>query len=49
MVRKFAVTEVEPIAADIDKEHRFPIETVEKMARYAIGRPFPKSTAGPWR
>ncbi|MDO4745300.1 MAG: acyl-CoA dehydrogenase family protein, partial [Bacillota bacterium] len=30
MVREFAETEVEPIAADIDKEHRFPVETVEK-------------------
>ena len=48
MVRKFAVTEVEPIAADIDKEHRFPTETVEKMARYGLlGVPIPKSTAGP--
>ena len=32
MVREFATTEVEPIAADIDKEHRFPEENVEKMA-----------------
>ena len=32
MVREFAVNEVEPLAADIDKEHRFPVETVEKMA-----------------
>ena len=30
MVREFAVNEVEPLAADIDKEHRFPVETVEK-------------------
>ena len=26
MVRDFAENEVEPIAADIDKEHRFPVE-----------------------
>jgi butyryl-CoA dehydrogenase len=47
MVRKFAVTEVEPIAADIDKEHRFPTETVEKMARYGLlGVPIPKEYGG---
>ena len=34
MVREFAETEVEPIAAEIDKEHRFPVETVEKMAKW---------------
>ena len=27
MVRKFAVNEVEPLAAEIDQEHRFPEET----------------------
>ena len=47
MVRSFAETEVEPIAADIDKEHRFPTETVEKMARYGLmGIPFPKEYGG---
>jgi butyryl-CoA dehydrogenase len=47
MVRKFAETEVEPIAADIDKEHRFPTETVEKMARYGLlGVPLPKEYGG---
>lgn len=47
MVRKFAETEVEPIAADIDKEHRFPIENVEKMARYGmLGVPLPKEYGG---
>ena len=30
MVREFATNEVEPLAADIDQEHRFPEETVEK-------------------
>ena len=30
MVREFATNEVEPLAADIDKEHRFPVETVVK-------------------
>ncbi|MDR0850853.1 MAG: acyl-CoA dehydrogenase [Clostridiales Family XIII bacterium] len=47
MVRKFAETEVEPIAADIDKEHRFPVENVQKMARYGLlGIPFPKEYGG---
>ena len=36
MVREFATNEVEPLAADIDKEHRFPVETVEKMAKYGM-------------
>ena len=47
MVREFAETEVEPIAADIDKEHRFPVETLEKMAKYGMmGIPFPKEYGG---
>jgi butyryl-CoA dehydrogenase len=47
MVRDFADNEVEPIAAEIDKEHRFPTETVKKMARYGLlGVPFPKETGG---
>ena len=47
MVREFAETEVEPLAADIDKEHRFPAETVEKMAKYGLmGIPFPKEYGG---
>lgn len=31
MVREFAETEVKPIASEIDKNHRFPVETVEKL------------------
>ena len=47
MVREFAKTEVEPLAADIDKEHRFPTETVEKMAKYGLmGIPFPTEYEG---
>ena len=47
IVREFAVTEVEPLAADIDKEHRFPVETVEKMAKYGLlGVPFPTEYGG---
>lgn len=47
MVRDFAETEVEPLAADIDAEHRFPTETVEKMAKYGLmGVPFPTEYGG---
>lgn len=47
MVREFAETEVEPLAADIDQEHRFPVETVEKMAKYGLlGVPFPTEYGG---
>ena len=47
MVREFAETEVEPLAADIDKEHRFPVETVEKMAKYGLlGVSFPTEYGG---
>ena len=47
MVREFATNEVEPLAADIDQEHRFPTETVEKMAKYGMmGVPFPAEYGG---
>ncbi|MBR4410434.1 MAG: acyl-CoA dehydrogenase [Firmicutes bacterium] len=47
MVRNFAETEVEPLAAEIDAEHRFPVETVEKMAKYGLlGIPFPTELEG---
>lgn len=47
MVREFAETEVQPIAADIDKEHRFPVENVAKMGKLGMmGVPFPKEWGG---
>lgn len=47
MVREFATNEVEPLAAEIDQEHRFPVETVEKMAEYGLlGVPFPTEYEG---
>ena len=47
LVREFATNEVEPLAADIDKEHRFPEETVAKMAKYGMmGIPFPTEYGG---
>jgi butyryl-CoA dehydrogenase len=47
MVREFAEKEVKPIAAEIDETERFPIENVEKMAKYNImGIPFPVEYGG---
>ncbi len=46
-IREFAVTEVKPIAADIDRSERFPIENVEKMGKLSImGIPFPVEYGG---
>ena len=47
MCREFAVNEVEPIAAEIDAEERYPFETVEKMRKYGLmGIQFPKELGG---
>jgi butyryl-CoA dehydrogenase len=47
MIREFAEKEVKPIAAEIDENERFPIETVEKMAKLGImGIPFPVEYGG---
>ncbi len=47
MYREFAVNEVEPLAAQVDEEERFPYETVEKMAKCGIlGIPFSKENGG---
>lgn len=47
MVRKFAENEVEPLAEIIDREARFPHETVEKAGKLGImGMPFPKEYGG---
>ncbi len=47
MVREFAVNEVEPIAAEIDLEHKFPVENVEKMGKLGmLGVPFPREIEG---
>ncbi len=43
MIRDFAENEVKPLAAEVDEQERFPIETVEKMAKIRImGLPIPK-------
>ena len=36
MYREFAETEVKPLAEEIDEEERFPMETVEKMAKLGM-------------
>ena len=47
MIREFAEKEVKPLAAEIDDQERFPIETVEKMARIGLmGIPFPVKYGG---
>ena len=47
LFRTFAVNEVKPLAEEIDEEERFPVETVEKMAKYGfMGIPFPKEVGG---
>ncbi|MDD3348014.1 acyl-CoA dehydrogenase [Oscillibacter sp.] len=47
MYREFAETEVKPLAEEIDEEERFPMETVEKMAKLGMmGIPFPKKYGG---
>ena len=48
MIREFAEKEVKPLAAEVDESERFPMETVQKMAKLGImGIPFPLNTAVP--
>jgi len=47
MVREFAATEVAPIAAEIDRDHRFPEELVPKLAKLSLlGVPYPEEVGG---
>ena len=47
MVRNFADTEIKPIAAEIDKTHRFPSETVERMKELSLfGLALPEEYGG---
>ena len=47
MYREVAENEVKPLAAEIDEEERFPMETVEKMAKLGMmGIYFPKEYGG---
>lgn len=47
MIRSFAENEVKPLAAEVDEQERFPMETVRKMAELGImGIPVPKEYGG---
>ena len=47
MIRSFAENEVKPLAAEVDEQERFPLETVEKMGKLGImGIPVPKQYGG---
>ncbi|MDD2413271.1 MAG: acyl-CoA dehydrogenase [Bacteroidales bacterium] len=47
MIKDFADNEVKPLAAEIDEEERFPIETVEKMGKIGLmGIPVPVQYGG---
>ena len=47
MVREFAEEKIRPIAADIDREHRFPLETVKQMAELGLmGMTIPEEYEG---
>jgi len=47
MVREFAAAEVAPIAAEIDRDHRFPEELIPKLAEIGLmGVPFPEEFGG---
>jgi butyryl-CoA dehydrogenase len=47
MIREFVENEVKPIAAEVDEEERFPIETVKKMSKIGLmGIPVPKEYGG---
>ena len=47
MYREFAEKEVKPLAAEIDRNERFPDETVAKMAEMnLLGIPFPEEYGG---
>lgn len=47
MIREFAEKEVAPLAAEIDEQERFPVETVKKMAHLGLmGIPVPVELGG---
>ncbi len=47
MIREFAEKEVKPLAAEVDEEERFPLETVQKMAKLGLmGIPVPTQYGG---
>jgi butyryl-CoA dehydrogenase len=47
MVKEFAASEVAPIAAEIDRDHRFPEESIPKLAKLnLLGVPYPEEFGG---
>ena len=47
MYKKFAETEIKPLAEELDEEERFPVESIPKLARYGfMGIPFPQEYGG---
>lgn len=47
LVREFALKEVQPIAAEIDRNHRFPSETVARMGELdLLGMTIPQEYGG---
>ncbi len=47
MIREFAEKEVKPLAAEVDEQERFPVETVEKMGKIGLmGIPVPSKYGG---
>lgn len=47
MIRTFAEKEVKPLAAEIDEQERFPVETVAKLAKIGVmGIPVPVAYGG---
>jgi butyryl-CoA dehydrogenase len=46
-VREFAETEVTPVAAELDRDHRFPYELLPKLAEMNLmGMPYPEKEGG---
>jgi butyryl-CoA dehydrogenase len=46
-VREFAETEVTPVAAELDRDHRFPCELLPKLAEMNLmGMPYPEKEGG---
>jgi butyryl-CoA dehydrogenase len=47
MFRKFCKNEIEPIAAETDRTHQFPMDTFKKMAALGLtGLPIPEEWGG---
>jgi short-chain 2-methylacyl-CoA dehydrogenase len=47
LVREFAQQEVRPVAEELDREHRFPYEIVEKLGKLGLmGMPYPQEYGG---